>query len=228
MGRGTGEVDEKDVKNIRITTTDTDDKDDKDHDDASNNLDMSIYMLKSPDNMSINRNNNYNVMSKDNNNSTPQKPANNSENTPQDSVYPQYPANSEITPQHSPLNNSSKDTQNTQNTSSKTPQTPHTPQNPPNPARSPRVSPIRSTNSPIAVRTLHEIRKNGNEQFEATLCAGLGVVIYLTSREGETKRKRASVVCERGNSMVSVEVQSTSKGKPGKLDIPTINHTFLL
>ena len=77
----------------------------------------------------------------------------------------------------------------------------------------PATSPPRSTpNSPLlTVRTLHEMRKKGSEIFERDLQGGLCVIVYLLSREGETKRKHAIIIGEKGSSMVSIEIKSSSR-----------------
>ena len=68
--------------------------------------------------------------------------------------------------------------------------------------------------SPITVqRTLH---KNSTEPFEYYLFIGLDVTVYLASKQGETKRKKAVIIGEKGSSIVTVEIVSKNTAKSGK------------
>lgn len=66
-------------------------------------------------------------------------------------------------------------------------------------------------------KNLLGFKKLGTESFESLLLDGLNVIVYLTSREGETKKKRALIIGEKSSSVISVEVQSSTKNKPGTI-----------
>ena len=66
-------------------------------------------------------------------------------------------------------------------------------------------------------KNLLGFKKLGTESFESLLLDGLNVIVYLTSREGETKKKKALIIGEKSSSIISVEVQSSTKNKPGTI-----------
>ena len=68
-------------------------------------------------------------------------------------------------------------------------------------------------------KNLLGFKKLGTDSFESLLLNGLNVIVYLTSKEGETKKKKALIISEKYSSVISVEVQSSTKSKSGKIII---------
>ena len=64
-------------------------------------------------------------------------------------------------------------------------------------------------------KNLLGFKKLGTDSFENLLLDGLNVIVYLTSKEGETKKKKALIIGEKCSSVISVEVQSSTKNKSG-------------
>jgi hypothetical protein len=72
---------------------------------------------------------------------------------------------------------------------------------------------ITLSTSPITVQ--RTLQKNSTEPFEFFLFIGLEVTVYLASKQGETKRKKAIIIGEKGSSIVTVEIVSKNTAKSG-------------